>query len=136
MQPARRANVSIQGCVSDSWKWSRAQREVSHFFYCLEINTGWTHWDGTGLASQFPSGKREQENEREIKHCLCTHSALEGAASARLCSVIKGESERADFKQKEETKHVFIHLIPPQDAMNMQPISERKKNGPEELLAS
>ncbi len=59
---------------------------------------------------------------KERLNIVSAHSASEGAAPAPLCCVIKGESGRADFKPKKKTKQVFIHLIPPQDAMNMQPI--------------
>jgi len=42
-------------------------------------------------------------------------------------------NQREQISSSSKTEQVFIHLIPPQDAKNMQPISGKK--GLEELLA-
>ncbi len=46
---------------------------------------------------------------KERLNIVSAHSTSEGAASAPLCCVIKGESGRADFKQKKKlSKYLFI----------------------------
>lgn len=77
------------------------------------------------MAQTWPhsfQAERASEKMKERLNIVSAHSASEGAASALLCCVIKGESGRADLN----TKQVFINLIPPQDAMNMQPIKKKR----------